>query len=139
MEIQEKTQVQILQDLIAVLNNRKELIEKLSKKFPALQDGNKSLSQYKTQTKKFIAALLAELSAYGDATGEADPDNDYNNYWKTALKKWDTISQHRAVTILSALEQLLANMYKTILDAPSELPASFKTLLVDQLAELTDK
>ena len=134
METQEKTQVQLLQDLIAVLGNRAALVEKLLKQFPKMHDGNKTMLQYKVQTRDFITALLSELSEYGDAVGDADADNEYNHYWKRALIKWDCINEYRAITLFKDLERMLGAMYKNTLEAHCGLAASFQTLLLKQLA-----
>lgn len=134
--MEDKSPEQRLEDLIGILNNRKELLEKLIKKFPRSHDGHKTFFQYHKQTKKFLSVLLVELSAYGDGTAGPDPHNEYNDYWKAALKKWDSINHHRLIPFWRELENILKDTYKKMLAFTPVFTASFQTILADQLAEL---
>jgi hypothetical protein len=134
--MEDKSPEQLLEDLIGILNNRKELLEKLIKKFPRSHDGHKTFFQYHKQTKKFLSALQVELSAYGDGAAGPDPHNDYNDYWKAALKKWDSINHHRLIPFWRELENILKGIYKKILALAPVLTASFQSILAGQLAEL---
>jgi hypothetical protein len=134
--MESKSAEQLLEDLTGILNNRKELLEKIVKKFPRSHDGHKTFVQYAKQTKKFLSALLAELSAYGDGSAGPDPINAYNDYWRAALKKWDTINNHRLIPFWRGLENILRNIYKKLLTLTAVLPPSFQTILVAQLQEL---
>jgi len=131
-----KSPEQLLEDIIAILNNRKELLDKLVKKFPQAHDGHRSFKQYFRQTKKFQSALLVELSAYGDGLAGADPNNAYNDYWRNALKKWESINQTRLIPFWRTLESILRGIYKQILARGDSLPASLQHILLLQLQEL---
>ena len=136
VSMEDKSAEQLLEDLTGILSNRKELIERIAKKFPGANDGHKTFGQYHKQTTAFLSALVSELSAYGDGLAGPDPDNDYNDYWKAALKKWDSINRHRLVPFWRELESILRNVYKKILSLNRMFPASLQKILVIQLAEL---
>jgi hypothetical protein len=131
-----KSPEQLLEDIIGILNNRKELLDKLVKKFPHAHDGHRSFKQYLGQTKKFQSVLLAELSGYGDGLAGADPNNAYNDYWRNALQKWESINQPRLIPFWRTLESILRGIYKQILTRRDSLPQSFQEILVQHLAEL---
>jgi hypothetical protein len=133
--MEDKPAEQLLEDLMGILNNRKELLDKIIKKFPRSHDGHKTFVQYHKQTKKFLSALLVELSAYGDGSAGPDPYNAYNDYWKAALKKWDTVNQHRLIPFWRGLENILRNIYKKMLTLAC-LPPTFQAVLTHQLDEL---
>lgn len=131
-----KSPEQLLEDIIGILGNRKELLEKLSKKFPRAHDGHRTFNQYLRQTKKFQLALLTELAGYGDGLAGPDPNNAYNDYWRNALKKWDSINQPRLIPFWRTLESILRDIYHQTLSFQKSLPASFHELLSEQLKEL---
>ena len=133
---EDKSALQLLEDLLAVLNNRKELLEKITKKHPRAHDGHKTFTQYHKQTKKFIAVLLVELSAYGDASAGPDPYNAYNDYLKTALTKWDTMNQYRLILFWKSLEAKLKDFYQQLLGSASILPPPLQIILTSHLQEL---
>ena len=134
--IENKSALQLLEDAIAVLNNRRELLEKINKKYPRAHDGHKTFAQYNKQTKKFSTALLTELSLYGDAVAGPDSHNAYNDYLKTGLTKWDTMNQYRLILFWKALEIKLKDFYQKLLSLSAILPASLQTIMADQLKEL---
>jgi len=132
-----KSPEQLLEDIIGILNNRRELLDKLVKKFPRAHDeGHRSFKQYIRQTKKFQSALLVELSGYGDGLAGADPNNAYNDYWRNALKKWESINQSRLIPFWRTLEGILRDIYKQILARRDSLTDSFQEILLQQLEEL---
>jgi len=136
VQIDAKTPEQLIEDIAGVLNNRKELLDKISKKFAQAHDGHRSFAQYLRQTKNFQAALLHELSAYGDGLAGPDPHNAYNDYWRTALKKWESINQPRLISFWRTLETLLRDMYDQTLQRGSILPATARQVLQEQFTEL---
>ena len=131
--IEDKSALQLLEDLIAVLNNRNALLEKITKKHPAAHDGHKTFKQYHKQTKKIIASLLVELSACGDALAGPDPHNAYNDNLKTGLTKWDTMNQYRLILFWKSLEAKLKLFYQQLLGSASILPPSLQSILAGQL------
>ncbi|MEP7279222.1 MAG: hypothetical protein ABI813_11310, partial [Bacteroidota bacterium] len=136
LPMESKSAEQLLEDLSGILNNRRELLEKIIKKFPRAHDGHKMFSQYHKQTKNFQSVLLAELSTFGDGLVAPDPANAYNDCWITALQKWHTINKPRLIPFWRELETILRDIYRKTLNFTAVLPASFQTILTEQLAEL---
>ena len=131
-----KSPEQLLEDLIGILSNRTDLLDRLVKKFPQAHDGHRSFKQYHRQTKKFQAALLSELSNYGDGLAGPDPNNAYNDYWRNALYKWESINQPRLIPFWRNLESILRGIYEQVLLRTDSLPPSMQAILAAQLAEL---
>ncbi len=136
METQNKTPVEIVQELIAILTTRKEAINKLKEKQVTgnVADGLPAIVQ---QSDKFISELMNELSNFGDAVaGEANRENEYQVMWKKELPNIDMMSAPEYEQTFQTLEKSLKKMYQNILDKASELPTSLQEILIRQEAKL---
>jgi ABC-type transporter MlaC component len=136
METQNKTPVEIVQELIAIHTTRKEVVDKLKEK-QVTGNGTGELSAITQQSDQFITELMNELSNFGDAVqGDVDRENEYQVICKKALANIDTISPQEYQRTFEALEQSLKKIYENILNTASELPASFQEILTKQAGKL---
>ncbi len=136
METQNKTPVEIVQELIAIHTTRKEVVDKL-KKIQVTGNVADKLPGIIKQSDQFISELMNELSNFGDAVpGEVNRENEYQVMWKNALINVDTMNPQEGEQIFQALENSLKKMYHDILDKVSELPASLQEIVTKQEAKL---
>ncbi len=136
METQNKTPVEIVQELIAIHTTRKEVVDKL-KQIQVTGNVADKLQGIIKQSDQFISELMNELSNFGDAVpGEVNRENEYQVMWKNALINVDTMNPQEGEQIFQALENSLKKMYHDILDKVSELPASLQEIVTKQEAKL---
>ncbi len=136
METQNKTPVEIVQELIAIHTTRKEVVDKL-KQIQVTENVADKLQGIIKQSDQFISELMNELSNFGDAVpGEVNRENEYQVMWKNALSRIDTINPQESEQVFQALEKSLKKMYHDILDKISELPASLQEIVTKQEAKL---
>jgi predicted RNase H-like nuclease (RuvC/YqgF family) len=136
METQNKTPVEIVQELIAIHTTRKEVVDKL-KQIQVTGNVADKLQGIIKQSDQFISELMNELSNFGDAVpGEVNRENEYQVMWKNAFINVDTMNPQEGEQIFQALENSLKKMYHDILDKVSELPASLQEIVTKQEAKL---
>jgi uncharacterized protein YicC (UPF0701 family) len=136
METQNKTPVEIVQELIAIHTTRKEVVDKL-KQIQVTGNVADKLQGIIKQSDQFISELMNELSNFGDAVpGEVNRENEYQVMWKNALINVDTMNPQEGEQIFQALENSLKKIYHDILDKVSELPASLQEIVTKQEAKL---
>ncbi len=134
-----KTPVIILQELMAMLTTRKEAAEKILAASPE-PEAAASLSQCVAQSDQFLAALLSELTEFGDAVmGEVDRENEYQDLWREAMKKTGEPGAAELTTVFGSMEDKLVQSYNEISRDGIELPASLQKLLQTQAKELHQK
>ncbi len=135
METQNKTALDIVQELIAIHTTRKEVIDKLSAK-QGSEENHSVMVAAKQQSDHFITELLAELSTFGDAVQDStDRDNEYQLTWKNALKNFDSMPHQEATGIFEKLENTLKNICDTVIET-KELPDSLMQVLLAQKEQL---
>ena len=131
-----KTPVQIIQELIAVHSTRKEVAEKMMAKEPG-GDMKERLLPAQKQSDEFIAALMSELSNYGDGVSPmAERDNEYQRAWKDALGKVDAASQEELQEIFMDLENKLKKFYEEVLASQADLPLPIEEMIKKQSSTL---
>lgn len=131
MEIQGKTPVDVIQEMIAIHLTRKESAEKLS----TLLDGK--AESVIAQSDSFNAALLSELSSFGDGTsGVSDRENNYQSIWKSAFQNLDNLSSADASDLFEKMEVALLQVYGLVLETKETLPESLVTVLTSQREQL---
>lgn len=136
METQTKTPVQIIQELIAVHTSRIELVQKCEGK-SLVPDVAGKLASARQQSETYTAALLSELSEFGDAVmASVDNQNEYQVMYKNALGQLDAMTPREAEQTFLSLEEALKNIYRAMLQTGSELPASLQELVSKQAKEL---
>lgn len=133
MDTQTKTPVEIVQELIAIHTTRKEAVEKLKL---SATEGTRAKTAT-GQSDQFIAALMNELSTFGDAVqSEAGRENDYQTTYKNMLAEIDTMSPQQQEQAFQELEEKLKAVYQTLLETKADLPESLQTLLAEQKEQL---
>ena len=131
MEIQTKTPVEIVQELIALHTTRKEACERLG------MPGDDKNAATALQSDQFIAELMNELSNYGDGVQSvADRDNEYQALYKKALGDMDTMQDQERTETFKAMENSLKNMYGSILETNTDLPDPLHEIITTQLGKL---
>ncbi len=134
METQNKTALDIIQELIAIHTTRKDVVEKLSAKQE--QKDQSVLMPAKEQSDRFTTELLTELSTFGDAVQDSsDRDNEYQQIWKNELNNIDSMQPQDAAVIFDKLENALKHIYDTVMET-KELPDSLVEVLSSQKEEL---
>ncbi|MEO6721868.1 MAG: hypothetical protein ABIN67_15980 [Ferruginibacter sp.] len=124
-----KTPIQVIQEIIAIHTTRKEVVQKL-KEFTSRIDG---LPAAEKQSDEFIAALLNELSNYGDGVSPmVDRDNEYQQTWKNALSTIDTATVDEQKELFLSMEKKLKEFYNDILKTQKDLPPSTIEILHKQ-------
>lgn len=135
METQNKTALDIVQELIAIHTTRKEVIDKLSLK-QGSEENHSVLVAAKQQSDHVITELLAELSTFGDAVQDSiDRDNEYQLIWKNELQNFDAVPFQEAKGIFEKLENALKQIYNTVIET-KELPDSLVQVLSAQREQL---
>ncbi|MEJ7769481.1 MAG: hypothetical protein WKF89_16805 [Chitinophagaceae bacterium] len=136
MEMQTKTPVAVLQEIIALLSTRKEICEKLKQNKAAGELAGK-LDAVVIQSDEFIAELLNELSEFGDAVqGDVERENEYQHKWKSMMSDIDTMSSDVLSNSFQSLEALLSSFYHTTIETNTDLPESLLVVLTRQLEVL---
>ena len=130
-----KTPVAVVQELIALHTTRKEIAEKIkAKQVDALLPLVNTAAK---QSDEFIAALMNELSAYGDGVSPmVERENEYHLIWKNSLGNFDTATPADTEELFSNLESSLQNYYAQELESQVGLPETLVELLNRQLEEL---
>ena len=114
METSTKTDVDIIQELLAIYANRKEVCEKMSGLTSDTNFKNK-LSQVYEQSDQFISTLMDELSLHGDAVlSDVNRSNSYLNNWKKILPELDNMDNSALQQNFTILEQSLLEYYQDI-------------------------
>lgn len=127
MDTQTKSPVEIVQELIAIHTTRKEAVEKLQ-----LPEGAQS-----QQSDQFIAALMSELSNFGDAVqSEAGRENEYQTTYKKILPEIDNMTPQQHQQAFGELEAKLKEVYDRLMETKDELPESLQTILTQQKEQL---
>lgn len=135
METQNKSALDIVQELIVILTTRKDAIDKLSVKQGSEVNQSVMLSA-KQQSNHFISELMSELSTFGDAVQDSsDRDNEYQLIWKNALKNFDAVPPQEATGIFEKLENALKIIYDSVLET-KELPDSLVQILLAQKEQI---
>lgn len=133
MDTQTKTPVEIVQELIAIHTTRKEAVAKLK----LSESSNAQAATADQQSDQFIAALMNELSTFGDAVqSEAGRENDYQTTYKKMLAEIDTMSTQQHEQTFQELEEKLKAVYQTILETKNDLPESLQKILTEQKEQL---
>lgn len=131
MDTQTKSPVEIVQELIAIHTTRKEAVEKLQ-----LPEGAQSQKAAR-QSDEFIAALMSELSNFGDAVqSEAGRENDYQTTYKKILPEIDNMTPQQHQQAFGELEAKLKEVYDRLMETKDELPESLQTILTQQKEQL---
>lgn len=132
MNIQTKTPVQIVQELIAIHTDRIELVQKCEGKSIA-PDIRSMLTSAKQQSEKYTAELMNELSEFGDAVmASVDHQNDYQVMYKSVLGQLDSMPPTETEQTFRLLEETLKSVYQTVLQTGVELPASLQEIISKQ-------
>lgn len=135
METQNKSAIEIIQELIAIHTTRKEVADKLLAMHENGSDKSMLLST-KQQSDDFINELLPELSNFGDAVHDSSPrDNEYQQTWKN-FGNATSMSAEESSDIFKRLEYTLKQVYQQLIDDDKELPASLSKLLSAQQQKL---
>lgn len=135
MEMEAKTSVNIIQDLLALHTEGKEAYSKLK------EDANDELSLKLEkgihQSNDFTEQLLKELSKSGDGvSGEADRADKFYRIWKSYLENVTTSSNQQSNNIYWALEQSVNETYKELVGLPAAAGPSLNEVLYNQFAAL---
>ncbi|MBE7174298.1 MAG: hypothetical protein INR73_27240 [Williamsia sp.] len=126
--------VAIVQELIAIHTTRKEFIEKL--KLPEGEQNNKAKAAAQ-QSDQFIAALLNELTSFGDAVpSETERENDYQATYRKILPEIDAMNPVQQEQAFRELEDKLKAAYQHVLDTKESLPETIRKLISDQKEKL---
>lgn len=134
METQQKTPVQVVQELIALHTTRKEACQKIMEN-GADQEVIEKATAAAGQSDAAIAALLAELAQFGDAVGASvDRDNPYQELYKQLLD--DLKAPAAAANAFRQLEDSLKITYKQLMDAQTDLPPTLQQLIQKQYEAL---
>ena len=134
METQNKTTLDIIQELIAIYTTRQDVVEKLTSK--ASKEATGFMSDAKHQSEHFISELMGELSAFGDGVQDSpDRDNEYQQLWKAKLSSLDSLNAEQASGLFSELENKLGSIYTDIL-SNKDLPDSLRQILLLQQAQI---
>jgi hypothetical protein len=137
METQQRTPVEIVQELIGVHATRKEASEKIMQN----KAGNSIYEQAGNAAKQsdgFIAELMSELSQFGDAVGaEASRDNPYQETYKQAIPQIEEGDASYLQQTFQQLEQSLHATYRQIAETQTGLPESVKEMVRKQQQALT--
>jgi hypothetical protein len=129
METLGKSAVNIIQELIAIHTTRKEAYSRMKDKTND-QQFNDKLSKALEQSGKASAALLNELSEFGDGvSGAVDLDIEFNNIWKNALNNFDSITTPELVSLYNNMEASLQRAYRHYIENGVELTDPLKDLL----------
>ncbi len=136
METQNKTALDIVQELIAIHTTRKDAVDKLSVKSNA--ERKQVMASAKQQSDYFIEELLTELSTFGDLVQDSpDRDNEYQHLWKNELSNLESLTSEEAAGIFSKLESALKEIYSTVMET-KELPETLMQILSSQKEQLLD-
>jgi hypothetical protein len=129
METQQRTPVEIVQELIAVHTTRKEASEKIMQN-GAASDLSGQADKAAKQSEGFIAELMSELSQFGDAVGaEAARDNPYQERYKQALPQLESGDASALQQSFQQLEKELHETYQQITETQTGLPESVKEII----------
>lgn len=134
MDTPTKSPVEIVQELIAIHTTRKEAVEKLQ-----LPEGEQSAQAKRAaqQSDQFIAALMSELSNFGDAVqSEAERENSYQTTYKKLLPEIDTMTAEQHQQAFEELEAKLKEAYDRLMETKDELPESLQNILTRQKEQL---
>lgn len=134
-----KTPVEIIQEFIAIHTTRQEMVEKCEgKEFSP--DVKTNLQSAEKQSEKYNQELLSELSNFGDAVmAGADNQNEYQVTYKNALGKIDAMTPQETEQTFHSLEIVLKNIYRTVLETQTNLPASLQEILHIQADDINAK
>lgn len=136
MDIQNKTPIDILQELITIHTSRIDVAEKLTKKQVA-ESLIKKLSAAKQQSHQFTSELMNELSGFGDAVHDGSAlESEYEMIWKNTVGNIDAINAGDDVPVFAELEDSLKKIYQNILQEKTGLPDSIRELLAIQSGKL---
>jgi hypothetical protein len=133
MNVELKTPVDILQELIVMHTTRVEFSNKMLGK---IIDESLKTTFHKIiqQSSLFIEALMNELSNFGDAVkADANRNNEYNNIYTNVLVDFDAADITKLQYSFDKMEELLKNNYVDIIDANKELSTSMGQILNAQL------
>lgn len=133
MNVELKTPVDILQELIVMHTTRVEFSNKILAK---IIDENLKTTLHKItqQSSLFIEALMNELSNFGDAVkADANRNNEYNSIYTNLLVDFDAADITKLQYSFDKMEEVLKNNYVDIIDANKELSASMGQILNAQL------
>ena len=139
MQAAGKTPVNVVQEIIAIHTNRKEAYQKMVDKTDngKLKD---AMQKYIAQSDRFIAALMNELSGFGDGVaGEVDMENDFNNTWRQHAQSADNFTGTQVSDLVNTLEQLLPQQYQNYTALNQEMPEPTRELLKKQQEELVQQ
>lgn len=136
METAIKTDVDIIQELLAIYTARNEAITKIIS-----QTGEDSfkqkISELKQQTDQFIKKLMDELSLYGDAVaGEVNRSNGYLKMWQSLSTELGEKNDAEVQQQFRSLEEQLKEYYRQINATRSAEAGSLDEVLKQQEARL---
>lgn len=136
MTTQQKTPVEVVQELIAVHTTRKEACQKLTanRTDEALA---RQVQEAAKQSDAAIAALMSELSQFGDAVGaEANRDNAYQELYKQSIDTLNAPDAAASAAVFQRLEDRLKTTYKEVIDTQTDLPQTLQELIQKQYGAL---
>ena len=132
MELQTKTPVQIIQELITIHTTRIEVIDKFQARVndSSLSD---NLLKAKMQSELFVSQLMSELSNFGDSImASVDSEDEYQLACKNVFGEINEMEPPQIEAKFLALETVLKNTYAGILTTKINLPESVQVVLVKQ-------
>jgi hypothetical protein len=136
MNVELKTPVDILQELIVMHTTRIEFSNKMLGK-EVDQDSKTTFHKIAQQSTVFIEALMNELSNFGDAVkADANRNNEYNKIYTNVLVDFDTADITKLKDSFDKMEEVLKNNYVDMIEANKELSASILQILNAQLKSL---
>lgn len=136
MESIQKTPVEVVQELLAVHTTRKEVMEKTMGNGAAAGLASRAQAAA-AQSDAAIAALMAELSQFGDAvSASVNRENPYQETYKQSLDTLNAPDAAATGVAFQNLEEALHATYKDVIDAQTDLPQSLQELIQKQYREL---
>jgi len=133
---QNKTPIEITQELIAIHTTRNEVLDKIKEKEIG-GDWPGKISALHAQSDQFIKELMAELSNFGDAVqSNVDRTDEYHTASQNMLNQIDSINPSDLSSEWDQLEKILRKIYRDILEIGSELPESLAAIVAAQAGRL---
>jgi hypothetical protein len=136
MNVELKTPVDIIQELIVMHTTRIEFSNKMLNK-EIREDLKTTFNKIAQQSTVFIETLMNELSNFGDAVkADANRNNEYNKIYTNVLVDFDGVDIAKLQNNFDKMEEVLKNNYVDMIEANKELSASMLQILNAQLKSL---
>ena len=133
---QNKTPIEITQELIAIHTTRNEVLDKIREK-EIEGDWSDKFSALHAQSDQFIMELMAELSNFGDSVqSHVDRTDEYHTASQNMLNQIDSLNPSDLSSEWDQLEKILRKIYRDILEIGSELPESLAAIVAAQAGRL---